>query len=587
MHGEDYLRPVEAAHIVFGDYGTSLCSQWLQFLHLLYAAVKKKAVFNEVLCSISSLLYLALNVIIMANQQLGVPSMAVSIFVMVNSFLRACQIKFQFSIVAAELHDAKADLRNFIVRVGEAYITAQHQDLDSSFFDELSEDVQSVIARVPSCISIDVMHVVSGIKQAMIMKQQHRGSSSAGSSPFRDVERSSLLPSPIREEARHGMAPPADVGAPRGSLASTAASSTARASLLPAPQKAMRAAAAGLDRGDSVAQFGDMQDFLHKKTTDPAAASIGPKIDLDALPNMSDERLHATRVPVDTTDTVGLLHKAAAPGGEENLENNGASQGLVAAEANPGIVEEAKRLQAAGQAAIVEGERRLQAAQAAIVEEAKRPQAREADERSGFREEPPMQWEKTPPVLHGGSPAAPLRSPTADMSTIASTFGKEGQVADLATLQAQLKCMNSLLDALYVASERAKWWLQIIVAVLISLEIFLNTALILVQNVDFTVVSPVEDFPKYRDNVVQLMSAVLAIIKGLDVKFRPEVRLSLVRKAYVEVVMIREKVITMRHEISKGGTIDRMSMRHLRKTFVRILPQCSAWIPRTRWKDTE
>lgn len=137
------------------DYVKEQCEKWDEVVRLMYKACMHKAMVNDMWSSLTSMICIVLNVLIVGKKDLDLPDVAVSLFVVSNSVLKALAMQFAFASTASQLHAAKGGLREVLVKIQDRAIMGQHDAVSTSMLDSLRVEVQQSINAAPGWVSIN------------------------------------------------------------------------------------------------------------------------------------------------------------------------------------------------------------------------------------------------------------------------------------------------------------------------------------------------------------------------------------------------------------------------------------------------
>jgi len=136
-------------------YVAEQCANWDVVVRRMYKACMDKAIVNDMLASLTSMIVIVLNVLVVGKQDLNLPNVAVSIIVVFNSVIKALQMQFKYAPHAAQLHSAKASLRDCCVKIDDAMTMGKYGMYTQTQLESLRVDVQQSINAAPGFINID------------------------------------------------------------------------------------------------------------------------------------------------------------------------------------------------------------------------------------------------------------------------------------------------------------------------------------------------------------------------------------------------------------------------------------------------
>lgn len=136
-------------------YVAEQCANWDVVVRRMYKACMDKAIVNDMLASLTSMIVIVLNVLVVGKQDLNLPNVAVSIIVVFNSVIKALQMQFKYAPHAAQLHSAKASLRDCCVKIDDAMTMGKYGMYTQTQLANLRVDVQQSINAAPGFININ------------------------------------------------------------------------------------------------------------------------------------------------------------------------------------------------------------------------------------------------------------------------------------------------------------------------------------------------------------------------------------------------------------------------------------------------
>lgn len=135
---------------------------WESYLSTLYEECMLKAKVMNYTSIACSTIIIVLNVLVVGATDLNIGSLAVAIFMVIVSVVKALQLKFLYDNVAMECHDAKAALRDQLLKVRELRNQGDHDNgVSNADFDRVRKGVLEAIQATPAYISLDHISVLN------------------------------------------------------------------------------------------------------------------------------------------------------------------------------------------------------------------------------------------------------------------------------------------------------------------------------------------------------------------------------------------------------------------------------------------